>query len=96
MTPQEQEKLFEKVRRRYKNWDFRQASGYVHGVVDGLRLNEPQPYYIRGFDELEPYAICYIYGFIDAYGEDAFDAAWNQEFRISKTVLCYRWWENVE
>jgi hypothetical protein len=96
VTPQQQERLFKIVRERYKGWDIKQVSGYVHGVADGLKRTEPRQVYIRGFKKNKPYARGYIYGFIDAYGVDALIAEWGRELNLSGANIVYRWWENAE
>lgn len=94
MSPTEQGKLFKLIRLRCPSWSQKQHSGYVHGAVDGSRRSEPQRVYQRGFEKEKPYAIGYIYGFIDAYGQDAFSAAWAINLYLSQKHLDYRWWEN--
>jgi len=94
MTPQDQEKLFKAVKERFHCWGAKQVSGYVHGVVDGLKCNEPQQDYVRDFKKKrKTYAHGYIYGFVDAYGSDALTADWSRELpELSMEALEYRWW----
>lgn len=93
MSPKDQEKLFEEVQKRHKLWTPWEASGYVHGVVQGLTCKEPPHVYIQRFLGNEPYACGFIYGFIDAYGNDVFTSKWIRELELSKAILHYRWWE---
>ncbi len=93
-TPIEQGKLFKVTRKRCPNWSQKKHSGYVHGAVDGSRRSEPRQVYIRGFRKERDYDVGYIYGFIDAYGEDAFHAEWAVELCLSQKSLAYRWWDN--
>lgn len=93
MTPQDQEKLFKAVQKHFGQND-KWSSGYVHGVVDGLKRSEPRRAYIRKFEKgKSDYAIGYIFGFIDAYGADALLAEWNK--KLSPNKMEYRWWENA-
>ena len=97
MNPQEQEKLFEKVRKHFPAWNFAHAGGYVHGVTDGLRCSDPQQNYIDRFKGNDCYAVGYICGFVDAYGEDVLTTDWYQnELMLPDILPDYRWWENVE
>lgn len=94
MIPTLQEKLFLLVRQKFPDWNVRRLSGYVHGVVDGLRRDEPRRVYVRGFTHKKPYALGYIYGFIDAYGGDAFFSEWIGELEgLTERSLDYRWYE---
>lgn len=93
MTPKDQEKLFKAVRERCPDWDNKQASGYVHGVVDGLRRKEPRRVYVRGFVKNKRYALGYIAGFVDAFGADAYLTDWGRELGLSPQNFSYRWWE---
>ena len=92
MTIEEQQKLFAAVRKRWKKWSGHRASGYVHGVINGLSYNKPLQFYVQRFKD-DPYAYGYIYGFIDAYGEDALTAEWSQGLNIAKEAVSYHWWE---
>ncbi|MBU2051425.1 MAG: hypothetical protein KKH61_20950 [Gammaproteobacteria bacterium] len=93
MKPIEQEKLFKKVRAKFPKWSNRRASGYVHGVNDGMQREEPRRVYVRGFGKRKEYAIGYIYGFIDAYGIDVFYDSWINDLAQSIGYkLDYRWW----
>ncbi len=94
MTPIEQGKLFKLTRKRCPGWSQKKHSGYVHGAVDGSRRSEPRRQYIHGFRKEKDYDVGYIYGFIDAYGEDAFHAEWAMELCLSQKSLAYRWWDN--
>ena len=96
MKPAEQEKLFEQVRVKFPKWSIKRASGYVHGVNDGMHREEPRRVYVRGFGKHKEYAIGYIYGFVDAYGLDAFFLRWMAELgQPLKHVLDYRWWSRA-
>lgn len=93
LSPRNQEELFKAVQKRFKDWGSEQASGYVHGAADGLELNEPRRIYPRRFvkENCDPYAIGYIYGFIDAYGTDTLTAEWSQGLELLHKHE-YRWW----
>ena len=95
MTPLEQSKLFKAAREHFKKWKSRQISGYVHGVVVGLTRKEPWEDYVHDFRKNKPYAVGYIYGFIDAYGADALNAEWCRDLNLSGHTLEYRWWANA-
>ena len=96
MTPRLQEKLFQLARQRYADWDTKKLSGYVHGIVDGLRRDEPRAVYLRSFRKQKPYAIGYIYGFIDTYGADAFFSEWIGDLDgITERSMEWRWWEDA-
>ncbi len=91
-----QERLFQLVRQRYADWDTKKLSGYVHGVVDGQRRDEPRREYLRLFQKQKPYAVGYIYGFIDTYGADAFFSDWIGDLDgITERSMEYRWWEDL-
>lgn len=95
MIPKLQEKLFKLVQQRFANWSTRKCSGYVHGVVDGLRRDEPRRVYHRLFNKHNPYATGYIYGFIDTYGGDAFFSEWIGELEdITERSMEWKWWED--
>ena len=96
ITPIEQGKLFKAIQLRCPSWSQAKWSGYIHGAVDGSRRSEPRQTYVRGFRKEKPYAVGYIYGFIDAFGEDAFHAAWAVDLCLSQKHLDYRWWENEQ
>ena len=92
MKPEEQEKFFRLVQKHFPDWSSKRVSGYIHGVVDGLKRSEPRRVYVRLFKKTRPYAIGYIYGFIDAYGVDALMASWSQDLPVGSTSMQYRWW----
>lgn len=98
MTHDESERLFIRVKKRFNTNDIF-ASGYVHGVSDGMDANRPKPKYGHDFfasSDQAPtvYAKGYIFGYVDAYGEDVF-----RNFRdfhvfrvIAKRPASFRWW----
>lgn len=90
MNSQDQEKLFKLVRKRFKNWTVKKASGYVHGVNDCLEEREPFPAYALGMIT-SAYATGYRFGFVDAYGSDAL-LKWELPASIPAD---YRWWANA-
>ncbi|GAH37731.1 unnamed protein product, partial [marine sediment metagenome] len=90
MTPQEQEKLFKKVRRRFRRWSERKCSGYVHGVVDEARRKTANPEMVKYRNEA--YCCGYLCGFIDARG---FDAASRYKY-IIRPIGYYRWWADAK
>ena len=97
MTAKEQEKLFERLLRRGESAKY--ASGYVHGVFDestGRPAPNPMirfrvPDHSIAVNE-DPYAYGYMIGFIDSYGEDAFDQPWGGGLSWLKCSLRFRWW----
>ncbi len=93
MNAKEQQVFFGLVRKRYDKWNLEQVSGYVHGVVDSNR-GEPQSEYLQRLRSTSPdhYAIGYLFGFVDGYGEDALTAKWNQDLRISVKTIEWNWW----
>ena len=97
MIPLEQEKLFKAARDHFgKGWCRERISGYVHGVIDGSEHHNPHRAYIQGFKREEPYALGYIFGFIDAYGADVFATEWCEELRLSMDCMDYKWWRECE
>lgn len=93
MSPSDQEKLFKKVQARFPRWSKRKCSGYVHGVVDETYLKRPSARQVKAFSPKRSYALGYVYGFIDARGEDAYkDPRLATMKRRSSHVLSYRWW----
>lgn len=94
MTPANQERLFKKVQKRFPRWSKRKCSGYVHGVVDEAHCKRPCARQVKAFSPKRSYAIGYVYGFIDARGEDAFkDPQLATMKRRSSHTLDYRWWK---
>ena len=91
MNPEEQQAFFERVRAKYPNWSKQKVSGYVHGVVDEARCDNPY----QGM--LEPgmvfkntsYQAGYLAGFADARGEDVLDTDW---WKLFGGKLEYQWW----
>lgn len=96
MTPKEQEALFRRVRKRYPDWSLRQASGYVHGVMDGFKRSAPRRAYIRKCQKDRPYALGYIKGFVDAFGPDALFAIWAREVYWPKIDTEFLWWKSPD
>ena len=92
MTPTEQEKLFKQVRNRFDLWNIERASGYVHGVVDGLGEDNPRDDSLQGYDEDRPYDVGYVYGFLDARGSDTI-GKWI--LQLADISVDYRWWEHA-
>lgn len=102
MKPADQEKLFAVVKKHWPDWDNRTASGYVKGVVDGLRLDEPDrkqiaPLIEKGVmpsrRELE-YMVPYMQGFADVHGVGFAD--WWAPLITSREEQPDRWWEHDE
>jgi len=83
MTPELQEKLFKLVRKKFPRWSKLKASGYVHGVVNGIAAHFPKYPVPNG-----TYSEGYMYGYIDAYGEDALPRGYRRK-------LEYRWWDDL-
>lgn len=91
MNQQEQEALFEKVRKRFPKWSKRKCSGYVHGTVDESHRVRPCNRQVEAFSPKRTYAIGYVLGFIDARGEDAYKDPRLARFQSSHS-LDYKWW----
>lgn len=86
MTPQEQERLFKRLRENYPTRGAKWASGYVHGMCDAETRDTARPVYVlvwRGVmqqwiifwdndlnDEEKRYAVGYIAGFAQARNVD--------------------------
>lgn len=90
MNLSEQEQLFKRIRRRFRQWSVRQCSGYIHGIVDQYQDLPPSPDMTESIQYTEvgnTYAIGYLYGYADALGPDAEVQSWC----IGK-VEC-RWWK---
>lgn len=96
MTAKEQETLFKKMLDEGDSPEF--ASGYVHGVFDeSSGRPAPNPVMRNRVPACEPlvedaYAFGYMVGFIDAYGEDAFDKPWGHDLQWLRPGFRYRWW----
>lgn len=87
MLPEVQERLFKRVRRRFRQWDKRHCSGYVHGVADHERGLDPSEDMIAQQDDL--YARGYRFGYADAHGPDPEHEHW-----YPFTPGCdFRWWQ---
>lgn len=90
MTETEQQRLFKRVRRRFRQWPKQKCSGYVHGVADHERGLDPSEDMIDPTQYTESgdiYAIGYMYGYADAHGLDVEYEHWY----IGRVE--YRWWE---
>lgn len=92
MNPDDQEKLFEKVQKRFPRWSKRKCSGYVHGIVDESHRVRPCNRQVEAFSLKRTYAIGYVLGFIDARGEDAYKDPRLMRFQSGHS-LGYRWWK---
>ena len=92
MTPDFQKSLFKRVRSRFRRWNKRQCSGYVHGVADQDRDLPPSPDMIARCNYIpeDIYAVCYLYGYADALGPDAAEYPWC----YGRSVIEHRWWIN--
>lgn len=96
MNEQEQQALWKKVRRKYHRWSPDKANGYVHGVMDEGRYQDPVPnqvvnaYVTKGDGKALQYAWGYLAGFADARGVDVRPQQWWVDHG---TKLEYRWWE---
>lgn len=94
MLPNIQEKLFRKVLARFPRWSKRKCSGYVHGVADEIHRKRPCNRQVKAFSPKRSYALGYVYGWIDARGEDAYnDPRLSAMKRRSSHMLDYKWWE---
>ena len=98
MTPKNQEKLFKQVQKRFPRWSKRKCSGYVHGAADEAHRKRPCVRQVKAFSPKRSYAVGYVYGWIDARGEDAYNdprlTAMKYSSHLSH-VLDFRWWKNV-
>ncbi len=98
LSPEQQEELFALVRKHFPDWNVRKRSGYVHGVLDGAKRDAPKGEYIRGSKKTppKPYAIGYLYGFLDMAGVDALMQDWVKELGWTAHSISFRWWEHAE
>lgn len=96
MTEQEQQKLFTRVTKKFPHWSPRKCSGYVHGVVDEGKHTRPEHHQVKLFGPKHSYAVGYVYGFIDARGEDVFADPWltSMKERITAHSLDHKWWKD--
>lgn len=93
MTHTEQERLFQKIRKRFPRRSAEWCSGYLHGITDESELGRPVPdLHYRAKALIDPagntYACGYSMGFIDSYGSDA-DNSWGNGLITSGY---WRWW----
>ena len=106
MTPDEQTELYRKVRQNYPRGTARWASGYVHGVRDGLKDDaEPDEAVCDsgfGSDTAQwGYARGYARGFVDAVGVDPLRYPHNDHphsfWKIAPDAwyVHFRWWDHV-
>jgi len=94
MNSQEQEALFENVRKHFPKWSKRKCSGYVHGIVDEAIRRRPCARQVKAFGPKRTYAQGYVLGFIDARGKDAFkDPRLTSMPRRTRHLFDYKWWE---
>ena len=93
LTPKVQEKLFDLTRKRFHTWSTRQASGYVHGIVDGLTRKKPRRVYVQNYNIYDHYASGYVLGFIDTQGQDALATPWARNLGLCFETVYYRWWD---
>jgi len=93
MTESAQEKLFAQVQKRWPWWSRHKISGYVHGIMDEARYVRPRRHYVTMFSPKHSYSVGYIFGFIDARGEDAFTDPQLKRFK-GQNVLSFEWWKN--
>ena len=71
MTVAEQEALFKSLKEAHPKWTNKFCSGYVAGVVDEARHEQPENTFVKDADLLDPYALGYITGFAVHRGSDA-------------------------
>ena len=99
MIAVQQERLYQMATSRFPDWEPRQVGGYVHGVREGYLRTKPRQVYVRGSRKKrpEPYAVGYIYGFVDAFGADALLPLVQQGLSGIMNYRSYhRWWEKSE
>jgi len=81
--------IFEKVKAKFpqagKSW----ASGYAHGVSDGLDPGTPNGELLGAVDS---YGWGYTMGYYDAVGEDLKDTL--KALGIGGLTLNFRWWDH--
>ena len=91
LTPNEQETLFRRVRKRFKNRPAKWCSGYVHGIMDEAKHEKPDPTYL-GRTRYD-YNMGYLWGFLDARGSDAFEWDWARRLTPSRKALQFEWYK---
>ena len=94
MESQKQEQLFDAIRKRFPRWSKRKCSGYLHGILDEAKFKRPCHIQLKAFSPKRSYAVGYVYGFIDARGEDAFRDPWlrDMKHRLVTHAPDVRWW----
>lgn len=101
MTEKDQEKLFKRIRRKFRNWPAETASGYLAGLLD--ESTRPQPTentieqakdYQEGTKRINgAYCLGYCYGFADARGIDALETGWAKTLEFREKTLEFQWWQ---
>lgn len=90
MNVPDQERLFKRVRRHFRQWPKRQCSGYVHGVADQDRGLNPSEDMVSSekYGTRDTYARGYLLGYADAHGPDVEHEHWHVSPYIE-----IRWWK---
>lgn len=95
MTEQEQIKLFNRIRKKFKRRTKKWCSGYLHGILDEAKRKTPQREYRSGphLSITNDYSNGYLYGFIDARGTDVQYDGWYKRIagKIGRKIE-YIWW----
>lgn len=85
MIMTDQDKLFKRIRKRFKKRTVKWCSGYLHGILDEGKRKKPDRVYLGtphvGYNQ------GYLYGFVDARGTDVEQDAW---YRRVVKVLGHR------
>ena len=85
------EELFKKVFHRFHSRGTSWISGYVHGVQDEAQQARPTLLYLEKFGANDDYSNGYVYGFVDARGEDVAVADWFPK-SIGLRAIEWKWW----
>lgn len=91
MMEQDQIKLFNRIRKRFKHRTKKWCSGYLHGILGEVKRKKPDRAYL-GTTRYD-YNMGYVYGFIDARGTDVESEAWYKRL-VGKLghKIEFQWW----
>lgn len=87
---EDQERLFVRIRKRFKKRSKKWCSGYLHGILDEDKRKKPDRAYL-GMTRHD-YNTGYVYGFIDARGTDVKQDAWYQQLVGELGHKIEPWW----
>lgn len=93
----DQENLFKRICKRFKKRSVKWCSGYLHGILNEGKHKKPDPVYLgitRTLTDVgqRDYNNGYLWGFLDARGEDAFEWEWARKLALSGKVRDFVWW----